>query len=192
MILDTLRHQPSLVSLLQVYFPRVACNSRKENGTFILLIQGKWNILQSNRSHWNRSVFCHPYVYCFGKQSFTFGKGKNQVKHNWILIPFGMWECYDGKRNTKKVISAASTLCILPACSGIRFIKETTGGWQVIHIFHKSKMHLLFEDTFQKQSIGRSSCLAAASMLNQEDNQNVMTKKLDKEKWEERGSLKNL
>lgn len=45
-ISDALSHRPSQVTLLQVYFPRMAFTSWKEHGSFILLIQLKWNILQ--------------------------------------------------------------------------------------------------------------------------------------------------
>ena len=57
---------------------------------------------------------------------------------------------------------------------------ENTLGSKVMHIFHKSEMHLPSEGTFQEQSTERNSCLVSASILNQKHNQNLMTEKLIK------------
>jgi len=58
---------------------------------------------------------------------------------------------------------------------------ENTLGSKVMYIFHKSETHLPSDGIFQEQSAGRNSCPIAASILNQKDNQTLMTEKLNKE-----------
>lgn len=112
------------VTLLHIDFPRMAFASWKENGTFILLILFKLNILQSNRFQWNQSLF---FIICSSLALINnhphLQKGTNQVKPNCILKPLGKQS---------------------PSCENVHTVKGTLGS---VPIWVVSILYILSGDS---------------------------------------------